>query len=71
MMDDMGYHWQYMDEAGLALANEFETPAIFLTQTEAEDWLAESFPDLLAQGISAVVLHDENNVLYGPMPLTP
>ncbi|AZI58464.1 hypothetical protein EH165_10250 [Nakamurella antarctica] len=67
----MGYQWNYVDEAGVVIEDELETPTIFETQTEAEDWLSEHFPDLLAQGIDAVVLHNEHGILYGPMPLTP
>lgn len=41
----------------------------FLTQGEAESWLGEVYPDLLAQGVRAVSLHEADRTVYGPMSL--
>jgi hypothetical protein len=41
----------------------------FPTQGEAESWLGEVYPDLLAQGVRSVSLHEADRVVYGPMSL--
>ena len=39
------------------------------TQGEAESWLGETYPDLLASGITAVSLYEGDRLVYGPMSL--
>lgn len=43
----------------------------FPTQGEAETWLGEFYPDLLAAGVRAVTLQEADRVVYGPMALEP
>jgi hypothetical protein len=43
----------------------------FASQGDAETWLGEFYPDLLAAGITAVSLYEEDRLVYGPMRLTP
>ncbi len=41
----------------------------FPSQGEAESWLGEVYPDLVAQGVGAVSLYEADRVVYGPMRL--
>ena len=41
----------------------------FPSQGEAESWLGETYPDLLAAGTRAVSLYDGDRLVYGPMSL--
>ena len=62
----MDYRWRCQDALGREIAGD-ETR--FGGQTEAEDWLREVWPDLLAAGVDQVtLLHGEAEV-YGPMSL--
>lgn len=38
-------------------------------QVAAEEWLTEAYLDLLAGGVTAVTLLEENRRVYGPMSL--
>ena len=62
------WHWIFCDEAGVAIAGP---PLSFSSQPAAEDWLRESFEDLLDLGINAVTLVDGERTIYGPMSLEP
>jgi len=42
----------------------------FPTQSEAEAWLTESWPELLDSGVAAVSLYEEGRLVYGPMDLS-
>ncbi len=44
---------------------------MFVSQSDAETWLGEMWPDLAAAGVAAVVLRRAERRVYGPMPLTP
>ena len=41
----------------------------FPTQSDAENYLGESWRDLLAAGVEAVTLRQHDVVVYGPMSL--
>lgn len=41
----------------------------FPTQGEAESWLGEVYPSLLAAGVRAVSLYEVDRLVYGPMSL--
>ena len=43
----------------------------FATQGEAETWLGEFYPSLVAAGVHAVSLYEANRLVYGPMSLEP
>ena len=45
------------------------SPERFPTQGEAESWLGETYPDLLASGVNAVSLYEGDRLVYGPMGL--
>ena len=38
-------------------------------QAAAEEWLTGAYPDLLASGVTAVSLLEEDRPIYGPMSL--
>ena len=41
------------------------------SQGEAESWLGETYPELLASGVLAVSLYEGDRRVYGPMSLEP
>jgi hypothetical protein len=43
----------------------------FLSQAEAEDWIGVTWRELREAGVSAVTLHEDDRVVYGPMSLDP
>ena len=43
----------------------------FPTQADAETWVGEVWQDLLADGVDAVTLYEEQRLVYGPMSLRP
>lgn len=45
--------------------------ARFPSQADAESWVGEAWPDLLADGVHQVSLLEEDRVVYGPMSLHP
>ncbi|QDP97675.1 hypothetical protein FOE78_18740 [Microlunatus elymi] len=69
----MSWHWQptvrqgagQIDTAGLGLDQHFTA------QGDAESWLGESYPDLMAAGVESVSLYEEDRLVYGPMRLEP
>lgn len=59
-----GWYWVAdHDPGGGALEQRFPT------QGEAESWLGETYPDLVARGIRAVSLCEADRTVYGPMSL--
>lgn len=45
-----------------------ESPA-HLSQSDAETWLGENWPDLADAGVSSVSLYEGDRLEYGPMSL--
>jgi hypothetical protein len=43
----------------------------FANQADAESWVGETYADLAAAGVDAVVLHEHERRVYGPMSLHP
>ena len=43
----------------------------FPTQADAEAWLAATYEELTEEGVDAVVLLEEDRIVYGPMSLHP
>lgn len=60
--------WRWVGEPAVRHAGLDKT---FPSQGEAETWLGEWYPDLLAAGVSAVSLYEEDRLVYGPMRLEP
>lgn len=68
----MAWTWRYesadgteVKPTGAPLSEEF--PA----QGDAESWVGEVWKDLLASGVDAVTLFEDDRVVYGPMSLHP
>jgi hypothetical protein len=64
----MAWTWQLRDAGGTEVSVD-AAPAPFPTQSDAESWLGEQWPDLLEAGVDAVVLLEEGREVYGPMSL--
>ena len=64
----MAWTWQLRDATGAIVARDGDPPS-FPTQSDAESWLGEEWPDLLAAGVDAVVLLEDGREVYGPMSL--
>ncbi len=41
----------------------------FANQADAESWVGETWPDLVAAGVDAVTLFEHDRRVYGPMSL--
>lgn len=61
--------WQYIDAEGTPVTGEGLTTKGFPTQSDAENWLGESWRDLLDAGVESVTLLQGGAVVYGPMSL--
>jgi hypothetical protein len=69
----MSFHWRYEDAAGSELSADVLPPEAstesFPAQGDAESWIGETWRDLLAGGVDAVSLLEDERVVYGPMSL--
>lgn len=63
------WSWQYLDAQGTPLSGEALSQRRFPTQSDAENWLGESWRELLAAGVESVTLLQGDAVVYGPMSL--
>ncbi|HYP46768.1 MAG TPA: hypothetical protein VEQ66_16400 [Propionibacteriaceae bacterium] len=61
--------WRWVPEANPG--QQADAGRTFSTQGEAESWLGEFYPDLVADGVDAVSLFEEDRRVYGPMGLHP
>lgn len=60
----MAWTWQYQPADTGA-----EPSASFGSQSDAENWIGESWRELAAAGVANVVLLRDGEPVYGPMPL--
>lgn len=67
----MAWHWRLTDRDGSHWHDETGTPQTFPSQSDAETWLGESWRDLRAHGVVAVILLEDDREVYGPMSLDP
>ncbi|HQK31377.1 MAG TPA: hypothetical protein PLU83_00220 [Phycicoccus sp.] len=63
--------WTFVDAAGAEVTGEPTTATEFPTQSDAENWLGETWPELSGAGVAAVTLWREGVEVYGPMSLEP
>ena len=69
----MTWSWRYVKsdgsnaDPGGALS---EAGGSFPSQSDAESWVGEVWRDLAAAGVDAVVLYEEERLVYGPMSLS-
>ena len=68
----MTWSWRYLKsdgsnaEPGSELA---EAGRSFPSQSDAESWVGEVWRSLADDGVDAVVLYEEERLVYGPMSL--
>ncbi|HEX4018377.1 MAG TPA: hypothetical protein VHX15_16695 [Frankiaceae bacterium] len=71
----MSWTWQYEAADGTALDGDelANAPAqeLFPSQSDAESWLGEVWPELLHAGVEQVTLREDDRTVYGPMSLRP
>jgi hypothetical protein len=69
----MAYAWRYERSDGTVIVDlpASATAEPFPSQSDAENWVGETWRDLLADGIDAVTLLSDDAVVYGPMSLHP
>lgn len=69
----MAYTWRYLRTDGTEIADlpESATAESFPNQSDAESWVGETWRELLADGVDAVTLLADDQVVYGPMSLHP
>ncbi len=59
----MAWRWRYEWDGEPVGSQDFPG------QADAEAWLGDAWPDLLASGVPAVTLLEEERAVYGPMSL--
>ncbi len=68
----VSWTWQYDAQQGAPIPQSVSQPAAgFPTQADAETWVGEVWRDLVAEGIDAVSLYEDERLVYGPMSLHP
>ena len=65
-MAPVAFRWRYQTESGTPVKGPDET---FEDKAEAEEWFADFWQELRAQGVDQVVLLDSQTEVYGPMSL--
>jgi hypothetical protein len=65
----MTWSWRMESVDGAALDDVASER--FPSQADAESWVGEAWQELLAQGVDAVTLLEDERVVYGPMSLHP
>jgi hypothetical protein len=69
----MSWTWIYQTEDGTP-APSLPAEAVlteFPTQTDAEEYIGQTWEALLAGGVEAVTLYESDREVYGPMSLKP
>lgn len=67
----MAWRWVLLDGTGETWQSPGGGEQVFPSQADAETWLGETWRDLRAHGVAAVVLMEEGREVYGPMSLDP
>jgi hypothetical protein len=65
----MTWSWRFETSDGSAV--ERAGGDRFPSQADAESWVGEAWQELLADGVDAVTLLEDDRVVYGPMSLHP
>ncbi|UCM87440.1 hypothetical protein [Streptomyces marincola] len=64
----MAWEWRFEKADGTA-AEPAQPPGDFGTQGDAESWIGEVWPELVADGVDQVSLFEDGTKVYGPMSL--
>ena len=67
----MAWTWQLESADGTVLSTRGLAAETFSSQSDAESWLGENWPGLLAAGVDQVTLFEDGRAEYGPMSLHP
>lgn len=67
----MTFTWRFEAADGTPVSPASAGGDRFPSQADAESWVGEAWPDLLADGVDQVVLVEGDRVVYGPMSLHP
>ncbi len=69
----MSFVWRYERADGTVIVDlpASATGEQFPSQSDAESWVGESWRELLSDGVDAVTLLTDGDVVYGPMSLHP
>ena len=62
--------WRYENSAGESVDSSTASPS-FPNQADAESWIGETWAALLADGVDAIALFEDDRLVYGPMNLHP
>lgn len=69
----MAFWWSAETQPGFQLSDaELDALGIgtqFDDQLDAEQWLTDSYPELLDAGLASVSLYEADRLVYGPMGL--
>ncbi|MGB3827563.1 MAG: hypothetical protein WA962_02200 [Ornithinimicrobium sp.] len=65
------HRWRFVDPSGAVLTDLGLAEVAFPSQSEAEAWLGEEWPLLAEAGVGSVTLLRGDEVVYGPMSLSP
>ncbi|MFP5346243.1 MAG: hypothetical protein ACLGIA_04365 [Actinomycetes bacterium] len=63
--------WTFEDASGHSVAPASAPTGPFPTQADAESWVGETYQQLVAEGVDAVRLFEDETEVYGPMSLHP
>jgi len=67
----MAWRWQFETSDSSPVEVDPFDETEWSSQSDAETWIGENWPALLAAGVDQVVLVDDETVIYGPMSLHP
>jgi hypothetical protein len=67
----MAWNWRFERADGTVAPARDLPKETFGSQSDAENWLGESWRGLLEAGVEQVTLLEEGRVEYGPMSLRP
>ena len=65
------YTWIYENSEGTPVGDLGLASVTFPTQADAEAWLSDEWGTLADAGVQAVTLRRGEEVVYGPMSLSP
>lgn len=65
------YTWSYGRADGTEVTDLGLASTSFPTQAEAEAWLSDEWATLADAGVATVTLQRSDEVVYGPMSLSP
>ncbi|QFG68228.1 hypothetical protein [Ornithinimicrobium pratense] len=65
------YTWSYGRADGTEVTDLGLASTTFPTQADAEAWLSQEWATLADAGVASVTLQRDDEVVYGPMSLSP